>query len=135
MVHEKKIWKAHMEPKCRLFSCPVFHRHILTSDVLVVNEWPHNQFGFIIKPMRWPSTSVFNALYHSSWQFDKQWLAIGSIVNMQSFKSVDDLRQGATLLHQKTVGMSSQILYILWKAWKECNKIIFNATRIISSIF
>ena len=100
-----------------------------------MREWPYNQFRFAFKPMRQPSTTVFSALYHSSWQFDKQWLAIGSIVNMRSFESVDDLREGTTLLHQNTVGRSSQILYILWKVWKECNKIIFNATRIISSIF
>ena len=37
-----KIWEAHAEPKCKLFSWMVLHGKILTSDMLAIRGWPHD---------------------------------------------------------------------------------------------
>lgn len=38
----EKIWFAHAEPKCKLFSWLALHGRILTNNMLAVKGWPHD---------------------------------------------------------------------------------------------
>jgi hypothetical protein len=58
-----KIWNAHTEPKCKLFSWLALHGKLLTADMLAdmlaVRGWPHDPtFPLCLGAPKWQDTSA-----------------------------------------------------------------------------
>jgi exonuclease III len=131
-----KIWKAHAEPKCRFFSWLVLQGRILTADNLAKRGWPHDPIcQLCLCAPETPTHLCKDCPFTMAiWNQVRTWLGMGVAPSqpVSNFPSIDAWWDAMLIGASKTDArrLSGRFLYVIWNAWKERNRRIFNGMRL-----
>jgi len=129
----KKIWSAHAEPKCKLFSWLALHGKLLTADMLTIRGWPNDPTCKLCGSA--PETALHLCkdcpFTTAVWTTTQSWDNDATGSHGQSLPSFsewwDDLIEGKPKSEQNR--LSGRMMYVMWNAWKERNRRIFTGRR------
>jgi hypothetical protein len=129
-----KIWRAHAEPKCKIFAWLALHDRLLTADMLAIRGWPHDPVCPLCLSSHETAAHLCKdcpftaAIWSTIYQEDAQ----APTTHGQNFASLDawwdHIIQGKSLSDRRR--LSGRFLYVLWNAWKERNRRIFTGHRL-----
>jgi hypothetical protein len=130
----EKIWDAHAEPKCKLFSWLALHGKLLTADMLAVRGWPHDPTCLLCGSAPETAAHLCKDCPYSM----AVWTTLQSRDNEatgtpgHSFATIsewwDDMTNGKT--KKERCRFSGRLLYALWNVWKERNRRVFTGQRL-----
>lgn len=120
-----KIWSAHVEPKCKFFSCLVLHGRTVTADMLAIRGWLHHPICKLC--LRAPETAVHLCkdcpFSQAAWSNVQAWT--GEIIQATT---VQGTAQGVSDWWETMIEAppkefqrhrSGRPLYTIWNIWKE----------------
>jgi hypothetical protein len=130
----QKIWNASAEPKCKLFAWLALHEKLLTADMLVVRGWPHDSACRLCLSAPETATHLYKDCPFTMviWNQVHTWDNADPGSPPSSYATTskwwDTLIGGKTSTKQRRI--SGRLLYVIWNAWKERNRRIFNGKRL-----
>jgi hypothetical protein len=127
-----KIWKAHVEPKCRFFAWLVLHGKVLTADNLAIRGWPHDPICKLCRIHPETVQHLFMDCSFSSTVREQIFVSHGTI-GLATPPAGRGLNQWweetiANLPREKRREASGAFIYTMWGTWKERNRRVFRNT-------
>lgn len=128
-----KVWEAHMEPKCKVFSWLLLHNRILTADRLAIRGWPHDPTCQLCLGGHETATHLCKdcPFTREVRRLVCHWTGV-VMAPAESFDSINEWWDASLPHTSKTARRraSGHLIYVWWNVWKERNCRIFNHSRL-----